>query len=203
MGDALARHLLRISSDGSSRGGFMRKVAMALVILMVPALALGQAGARGVPGYCSYGCGPYVPLVTTPNVGFETASPSPVGASNATGGMHAGARNSTLSILDGNPDAVHTQVVWYSGGGSPLVSPAVRLPHPETMMGMHDEHMMHMEHGHGEQVRQSWTYYAGRPEMASVVTASAAAKNGPHATRTYTNQDVERVGQISQEFKKK
>ena len=181
----------------------MRKVAMALVVLMVPALALGQAGARGIAGYCPYNCGPYVPLVTTPNVGFETVSPSPVGASNATGGLHAGARNSTLSIIDGNPDAVHTQVVWYSGGGSPLVSPAVRLPNPQPMMGTHDEHMMHMEHEHGEEARQSWTYYAGHAEKASVLKAAAEAKTAPHAARTYTNQDVERVGQTSQEFKKK
>jgi hypothetical protein len=36
-----------------------------------------------------------------------------------------------------------------------------------------------------------------------VVKAAAEAKTAPHAARTYTNQDVERVGQISQEFKKK
>jgi hypothetical protein len=118
--------------------------------------------------------------------------------------MHACARNSTLSIVDGNPDAVHTQVVWYSGGGSPLVSPAVGLPHPEApTMGMHAEHMMHTDHERGEEAHQVWTYYAGRAESASPVEASAAAKGGKHAARTYTNADVERVGQISQDFKKK
>lgn len=180
----------------------MRKLAMALV-LTIPALALGQSGVHGVPGYCSYGCGPYVPLVTTPMVSLETASPNPVGASNATGGLHAGARNSTLQMMSGDTDAVHTQSVWVSGGGSPLVSPAVRLPHPEPMMGMHEEHMMHMEHGHGEEAHQTWTYYADRAQTASPVEAAAAAKSGKHAARTYTNADVERVGQISQDFKKK
>jgi hypothetical protein len=180
----------------------MRAFTVGLVVVIFSALALGQAGVHGVPGYCSYGCGPYIPLVTTPSVGFETVSSSPVGATNATGGLHAGARNSTLSLIDGNPDAVHTQVVWYSGGGSPLVSPAVRLPHPEPM-AMHDEHMAHMmqmEHGHGEEAHVAWTYYAGRAETASPVAASTEAKNGKHAARTYTNADVDRVAATNQPF---
>ncbi|MGC2197685.1 MAG: hypothetical protein WA628_23640 [Terriglobales bacterium] len=181
----------------------MRAVTVGIVVVVFSALALGQAGVRRIPSYCSNNCGPYIPLISTPNVGFETVSPSPVGASNATGGLHAGARNSTLSIVDGNPDAVHTQVVWYSGGGSPLASPAVLLPHPQPMMGMHEEHMMHMEHERGEEGHQAWTYYAGRAETASAVEASAGAKNGRHAARTYTNQDVERMNEKNQEFKRK
>jgi hypothetical protein len=180
----------------------MRALAMSLVVVGLAALAVGQTGTRPVPSYCSNNCGPYIPLISTPNVGFETVSPSPVGASNATGGLHAGARNSTLSIVDGNPDAVHTQVVWYSGGGSPLVSPAVRLPHAEPMMGMHEEHMRQMEHMHGEQAREAWTYYAGHAEAGNPVEASATAKSGRKATRTITNQDVERVNEKNQEFKR-
>jgi hypothetical protein len=176
----------------------MRVFAIALAVTISSAMAFGQAGARGVPGYCAYNCGPYVPLISTPSVSFETVSPSPVGASNATGGLHAGARNSTLSLIDGNPDAVHTQVVWYSGGGSPLVSPAVRLPqHMEHMM-----QMMHMEHGQGEEAHR-WTYYAGRAETASPVAASAEAKNMKHAARTYTNDDINRVAAKSEDFHKK
>jgi hypothetical protein len=181
----------------------MRAVTVGIVVVVFSALALGQAGAGRVPSYCSNNCGPYIPLVSTPNVGFETVSPSATGASNATGGLHAGARNSTLSVVDGNPDAVHTQVVWYSGGGSPLVSPAVLLPHAQPMMGMHEEHMMHMEHERGEEARQAWTYYAARTASASPVEASAAAKSGRHAARTYTNQDVERMNEKNQEFKRK
>jgi len=180
----------------------MRALAMSLVVVGLTALAVGQTGTRPVPSYCSNNCGPYIPLISTPNVGFETVSPSPAGASNATGGLHAGARNSTLSIVDGNPDAVHTQVVWYSGGGSPLVSPAVRLPHAEPMMGMHEEHMRQMEHMRGEETREAWTYYAGHAEAGSPVEASAAAKSGRKATRTITNQDVERVNEKNQEFKR-
>jgi hypothetical protein len=180
----------------------MRTLAMGMVVLGLSALALGQSGTRPVPGYCSNNCGPYIPLISTPNVGFETVSPSPVGASNATGGLHAGARNSTLSIVDGNPDAVHTQVVWYSGGGSPLVSPAVRLPHAEGMMGMHEEHMREMHRTQAEETHEAWTYYAGHVEAASPAQASAAAKSGRKAARTITNQDVEKMNEKNQEFKK-
>ena len=60
-----------------------------------------------------------------------------------------------------------------------------------------------MEHERGEEAHQAWTYYAGRAESANPAEASAAAKSGKHAARTYTNADVERVGQMSQEFKKK
>ena len=183
----------------------MRGFATALAVVVFSAMALGQAGVHGVPGYCPNGCGPYIPLISTPMVAFETVSPSPVGATNATGGLQAGARNSTLSLTPGNTDAVHTAVVWYSGGGSPLVSPAVRLPHPEPM-AMHDEHMAHMmqmEHGHGEESHAAWTFYAGRAQSASPVAAAAEAKNGKHASRTYTNADVDRVAAKSEEFRKK
>ncbi len=179
----------------------MRAFTVGIAVVALSALALAQGGVRIAPT-CSNNCGPYIPLITTPNIGFETVSASPAGASNATGGLHAGARNSTMSIVDGSPDAVHTQVVWYSGGGSPLVSPAVRLPHAEGPMAMHAEHMMRMEHERGEE-HQAWTYYAGAAATGSPVAASAAAKSGRRAARTYTNTDVERVGQISQEFKKK
>jgi len=181
----------------------MRALALGVAVISLSVVAFSQTGVRPVPSYCSNNCGPYIPLISTPSVRFESVSPSGAGASNATGGLHAGARNSTLSIVDGNTDAVHTQVVWYSGGGSPLVSPAVGLPHPEgPMMQMHAEHMMHTEHEHGEE-HQAWTYYAGEAATGSPVTASAAAKSGRKAARTYTNADVERVGQINQEFKKK
>ncbi len=181
----------------------MRALTVGLIVFLFSALALGQAGVRVAPGYCSNNCGPYIPLISTPNVGFETVSSSPVGASNATGGLHAGARNSTLSIVDGNPDAVHTQVVWYSGGGSPLVSPAVRLPRAEPMhmMGMHGGPEP-MEH-HGEEMHQGWTYYAGREQAGNAAEAAAAARGSRKAARTYTNADVERVAQKNEEFKKK
>ena len=50
----------------------MRSVSLAVLVLVFSALAVGQSGIRSVPGYCSYGCGPFIPLVTTPTVSLET-----------------------------------------------------------------------------------------------------------------------------------
>jgi|HubBroStandDraft_4_1064222.scaffolds.fasta_scaffold05181_2 hypothetical protein len=195
----------------------MRGFMVGLAVVIFSAVAFGQSGGRGVPEYCFYGCGPFVPLVTTPSVGFETVSSSPVGATNATGGLQAGARNSTLSMNDSNTDAVHTEVVWYSGGGSPAISRSVWLPHPEAIhpeamhpegirpepMGMRDGRGERMERGAGEEARANWTYYVGVAGSASAVDASMAARNGKHAVRTYTNADVDRVAAKSEPFTKK
>jgi hypothetical protein len=186
----------------------MRGFVVGLAVVVFSALAFGQDGGRGVAGYCPYGCGPYVPLLTTPSVAFETVSSSPVGASNATAGLHAGARNSTMSMIPADTDSVHTEVVWYSGGGSPAVGRAVWLPHAEPMHaeGMHPE--PGMRDGRGERgpergERATWTYYVGAEQSASAVEASAAAKNGKHAVRTYTNEDIDRVAAKSEPFTKK
>lgn len=185
----------------------MRGFMVGLAVVIFSAVAFGQSGGRGIPEYCFYGCGPFVPLVTTPSVGFETVSSSPVGATNATGGLQAGARNSTLLMNDVNPDAVHTEVVWYSGGGSPAVSRAVWLPRPEAIHpeigGMRDGRGERMERGVGGEAQHNWTYYVGTAQSASAVDASMAARNGKHAVRTYTNEDVERVAAKSEPFTKK
>ena len=178
----------------------MRSVSLAVLVLVFSGLAVGQSGIRNVPGYCLYGCGPYIPLVTTPTISLETVSPSPTGASNATGGLLAGARNSTLSMVTGNTSAVYTEPVWYSGGGSPMVAPAVRLPHEERG-GMHEERAEHREAGHGEEARQVWTYYGGQEQIAAAGQSTAAVKGAKHAARTYTNQDVERMNQQNGQVK--
>ena len=99
----------------------MQRFPVLCAALLVSSLALAQ-----VPGY--YRTGPYVPLITTPSISLQTFSPAPVGARNATAGLMAGARNSTLSMNDGNTSSVYTEAVWYSGGGAPLISsPAVSL----------------------------------------------------------------------------
>ena len=186
----------------------MRGFVVGLAVVVFSALAFGQDGGRGVAGYCPYGCGPYVPLLTTPSVAFETVTSSPVGASNATAGLQAGARNSTMSMIPADTDSVHTEVVWYSGGGSPAVGRAVWLPRAEPMRpeGMRPE-MMGMRDGRmergPEKERATWTYYVGVEQSASAVEASAAAKNGKHAARTYTNADIDRVAAKSEPFTKK
>src|SRR5690349_20473858 len=105
----------------------MRLLTALCAALFLSSLALAQTPmVHGCAGY--YGCGPYIPLVTTPSISLQTVSPSPVGATNATTGLMAGARNSTLSMVNGNTSSVYTEAVWYSGGGAPLIStPAVSL----------------------------------------------------------------------------
>jgi len=142
--------------------------------------------------------GPYVPLVTTPQVSLSTISPNPAGARNATYGLVAGARNSTLEIVNGNTSSTFTEPVWYQGGGAPLISPEVSLHVREIGGG---ERMMHHmpamggpgvpEHAAGA---HAWTYW-GAAEMASPVEAAAGAKTLRKATRTITNQDIDAENQ--------
>ncbi|MFZ0815570.1 MAG: hypothetical protein WAM78_08625, partial [Candidatus Sulfotelmatobacter sp.] len=96
----------------------------------------------------------------------------------------------------------------YSGGGSAAVGRAVWLPRAEPMLpvGMRPE-MLGMRDGRmergPEKERATWTYYVGVEQSASAVEASAAAKNGKHAARTYTNEDIDRVAAKSEPFTKK
>jgi hypothetical protein len=171
----------------------MRALTVLSIILLMAAAAFGQVAQGGYAGYCPYGCGPYIPLITTPSVSFETVSPNPVGATNATGGLVAGATNSTLSEVSGNTDAVYTEPVWYSGGGSPLTAPAVNSPigsmrmvRPETRQPMHREHEA--------AAHPAWIYFsaAGQPAAAAGVASAATGRPTKHA---YSNEDVERQNQ--------
>lgn len=176
----------------------MRFLTILCAILLLSGLALSQAETpiRGYVNYCYYGCGPYVPLITTPMLSLQTVSPSPVGASNATGGLVAGATNSTLSQISVSPSSVYTQPVWYSGGTSPLLSPAVHLMPTSTMKPGRAERMEHMESMRREGEKQvAWTYFSGAEHTASAVEASAQAKGAKRAARTYTNDDVTRQNQ--------
>lgn len=165
--------------------------------LLFAAVAFAQVPVVGYgPGY-----GPYVPLVTTPQVSLQTVSPNPVGARNATYGLVAGARNSTLEVVNGNTSSVFLEPVWLQGGGAPLVSePEVSL----HVRGLHNGYVEHerpefrpMERheAHGAEARQSWTYIASREGMENPVEAAAAAKNARRATRTITNQDIDQENQ--------
>jgi hypothetical protein len=151
----------------------MRTLTVLCSILLLSALGLGQNVVRGVAGYCPYGCGPYIPLITTPSLSLATISPNPVGATNATGGLVAGATNSTLSQVSGNLDAVYTMPVWYSGGGTPLISPAVNFPVDAMRMGqMEHGQRMHRER---EAAPQAWTYFSAAETARPVEAASAAS----------------------------
>lgn len=164
-------------------------VAAVLLSSLAFAQTMGRSGADG------YGCGgPFIPMVTTPQVSLETVSPDPVGASNATWGLHAGATNSTLSLenVNGNVGGTYTQPVWYAGGTTPLISsPAVELSVPVA----HNMHIPRRERERERAAAPSWTYYASEEETASPVAASSAARTAKPPVRTITNQDVEQVNQ--------
>ena len=165
--------------------------------LLLSSIAFAQTVVPGRPGY--YGCSsPYIPMVTTPEVSLETVSADPVGASNATYGLHAGATNSTLSIsnVNGNVGGTYTQPVWYSGGTTPLISsPAVQLAVPVAQAQNLARMEREREHERAEGPSKPWTYYAGEEETGSPVVASAAARGARAPARTITNQDVEQVNQ--------
>jgi hypothetical protein len=171
----------------------MRRFTVLSAALFLSTLALGQVPMVH-PGYNDNG--PYVPMVTTPSVSLQTVSPAPVGARNATTGLVAGARNSTLSMRDGDTSSVYTQVVWYSGGGAPVIGgPAVSLEvrpmHGPMRAGMP---METRDHERAEAGSRNWTYFASVDET-SPIEASAAAKSGKKATRTITNQDIDQENQ--------
>jgi hypothetical protein len=169
----------------------MQQFPVLCAVLLASSLAFAQA-----PGYER--TGPYVPLITTPSVSLQTFSPSPVGARNATTGLMAGARNSTLSMNEGNTSSVYTEAVWYSGGGAPVISsPAVSLEvRPLHGRPMHAEMPMERrDHEHAEAGPRNWTYFAAMNETSNPVTAATAAKTGRKATRTITNDDIDRENQ--------
>src|SRR5262249_9320104 len=174
----------------------MRLFSLACATLLSSAMALAQAPM--VRPYSAYGYGPYgpfVPLVTTPEVSLETGAPAPVGASNATHGLVAGASNATLSIVTGNTSSVYTLPVWYSGGRAPLIAAAEVSLKTREVSGREfprGERQAEERRTEPERAKAVWTYYAPSAETASAVEAAQAAKTGRPAPRTYTNQDVER-----------
>lgn len=173
----------------------MRTVTVICTILLLSAMGLGQNVVRGWAGYCPYGCGPYIPLITTPMLSLETVSPNGAGATNATGGLIAGATNSTLSEVSGNLDAVYTVPVWYSGGGTPLISPAVNAPVGSMRMGWM-ERRERAQRREGA-AREPWIYFTSTAQTASPVQATHIAKGPGPAVRTFTNADVQRQNQLN------
>ena len=178
---------------------------LVLIAVVLTAVAAFAQQPFPHPGYgpCVYGCGPFVPLVTTPEVFLEQFSPNPVGASNATTGLIAGATNSTLSQVQGSTSSVYTVPVWYQGGGAPLITPEVRL-YPEAIgregHPLHDamreerrhEERSNEEHGRREEARGGWTYLSGPEHTASAAAGADESKGVRKAGHVYTNEDVTR-----------
>jgi hypothetical protein len=181
----------------------MRTFAVLSSVLLLSALSFGQAE-RGIAGYCPYGCGPYIPLITTPSLSFATVSSSPVGATNATGGLVAGATNSTLSEVPGSTDATYTVPVWYSGGQTPFISPAaVTSPmmeaprHERRMRGLESGRESGLELGKEDErpsTQQAWIYFTSAEQAAAPGQVTEGGKARP-ATRVYSSEDVSRQNQ--------
>lgn len=170
----------------------MRPYFVLCAVVLIAVAAFGQQPVPRIYGPCLYGCGPYVPLITTPMVSLQTVSPNPVGAANATTGLIAGATNSTLSQMQGSTSSVYTEAVWYQGGDAPLMTSRVHLW--REPMG-HEARPMHEEHGAREEQHGGWLYFTGSDHTASAAAASSAAKGFKKASHVYTNEDVERQNQ--------
>lgn len=182
----------------------MRPYLLSITVVLITAAAFGQQPGP-YPGGCVYGCGPYIPRITTPEISLQQASPNPVGATNATTGLIAGATNSTLSQVNGSTSAVYTEAVWYQGGGAPLIGPEVQL-WPETIgreggaihgpmhANMHDERSRDEQHGSRKEEHVAWTYYAGPGEeyTSSAAEAVTPGKGERQPGHVYNNDDVSR-----------
>jgi hypothetical protein len=181
----------------------MRPYLVLAAVVSMTVAVFGQAIRGPVPprprpifdggGY--YGGGEYIPLLTTPQMSLQTFSPNPVGASNATTGLIAGATNGTLSQVEGSTSSVYTVPVWYQGGGAPLMTPDVNL-YPETIgrdghvirRAMGGEERPREERAPREEARANWTSF-GAHEHTVVLGNVAQGTKGDHV---YTNDDIMR-----------
>jgi hypothetical protein len=169
------------------------------LVLLLSGLAAAQATVIGgyannwPPAYGVYAA-PFVPLVVTPSVTLETRSPSGAGASNATYGNVAGARNSTLDIVTQPPAGVYTIPVWYGpNAAAPTQGVLVEMRHEHEMEmhgGMHEHGAMH--EGREHHVEIGIASFQSSQGAAQLMASAGPAKK---ASRTYTNADIDRFNQ--------
>jgi hypothetical protein len=197
----------------------MRPYLLLMAVVLMAAAAFGQQPIP-YPGVCFYGCGPFVPRLTTPEISLQQFSPNPVGATNATTGLIAGATNSTLSQLEGSTSSVYTVAVWYRGGDAPLMTRDINLsperigreghpiheatrPAPPSEVRARAERAREVrpreerareEHGprHSEEARGDWTYFRAREHTSDAALAANEAKGFRKAAHVYNNEDVSR-----------
>jgi hypothetical protein len=179
-----------------------------LILTAVVLMAVAAFGQQPVPysGGCIYGCGPFIPLLTTPEVSLQTVSPNPVGASNATTGLIAGATNSTLSQIQSSTSSVYTAPVWYQGGDAPFTSADVHR-YPEQIG--REGHPMHagipnVMHDGPEPDRarnvaeaHAWTYFSGREHNVNLGNVA----KGKKSDHVYTNDDISRENEKNGDVK--
>jgi hypothetical protein len=192
----------------------MRPYFVLTAVVLLAVAAFGQQPVPRSGGACLYGCGPFIPLLSTPMMTLETVSPNPVGASNATTGLIAGATNSTLSQINGSTSSVYTEAVWTQGGSAPLTSSQVNLmPEPIGREGhvlhemlrenLREEHMREEHRGEGprhvsreEKTPNAapvtgWVYITEPVRAHDTAEPSNATAPTKKATHVYTNEDVE------------
>jgi len=172
----------------------MRLVSLCCTLLMLCGLAAGQATIIGgtasnwAPAYGVY-LAPFVPLVTTPEVTLSTVSPWSAGASNSAFGLVAGATNSTLSseFIGEPPAGVYTEPVWYGQTQAEFAPPPLYGPAgaPPAM------------HARRQAQKEQPFDFISTPRASRESVAMQVAEAGParKASRTYTNQDADRMNQ--------
>jgi len=176
----------------------MRPYFVLCAALVMAVAAFGQQPVPRSYGPAYWGFGPTIPYLTTPMVSFQTVSPNPVGATNATTGLIARATNSTLSQVQGSTSSEYTVGVWYQGG-APLMTPNVNLfPEPAEREVRARHHPMAAKPGHPgggarKEPSHEWMYFSGPEHTASVAAAAARAGKESHVTgHHYGNDDVTR-----------
>jgi hypothetical protein len=172
----------------------MRQLSILCMLLFLSGFAAAQVTVMG--GYASnwppvYGvyAVPFVPRVITPSFALENVSPSAAGASNATFGNVAGATNATLSIVTQPPVGVFTRPVWY--GPNPD-TPNVSLPLIVSSAAQVEVKVETSGEG-----RRHPSEYGPVSFQSTIGIATLVANAGPgkKASRTYTNQDIDRFNQ--------
>jgi hypothetical protein len=163
----------------------MRKFTIFCMAIILPALAAGQAIVSSgyvidsPPGMYAQ---PFVPRLSTPSMSFESVSPSPVGATNATAGNVAGATNATLSVSPAGP------VVQYP--------PSLALG-LENSIESGAEAEAHTEATPSAEPRPLELGVASFQDSYGVSQLAASSRARQQAKRLYTNLDVDRMNQMT------
>jgi len=143
------------------------------------ATIIGGTASNWAPAYGVYAA-PFVPLVVTPQVALDTVAPMTAGASSYAFGLTAGATNSTLSMGTTLPNGVYSQAEFYGAAA------AAETANENAMSRV----MMRRERAPAfDFVVGSWS---GTASAAVLAPAKGSVRK---ATRTITNQDIDRFNQ--------
>jgi hypothetical protein len=171
----------------------MRKLTVFCMAIILPALAAGQAAVTSgyagnwtPPGTYAQ---PFVPRLSTPSMSFESVSPSPVGASNATAGNVAGATTATFSVSPPGPVVQHPPSMAMGPSNTSIESWSdFELPTDAESRG---------EATPSAETRPLELGVASLQDSYGVAQLAAASRARREAKRLYTNLDVERMNQMT------